>query len=159
MDALRKRQATILLVEDRSLSRQNVARFFDISGYEVYQAENGEDAIVLLSCTKFDVVISDLNLPGQITGLDILSKHRRTRSSDGGAILVSSCGSDEVRAQAKALGAVYLEKPIFLTKLEKTASSLCDSHYVEHHRQRRILCLKNGSPEEKRSKERLMLLQ
>jgi DNA-binding response OmpR family regulator len=67
MDALRKRQATILLVEDRSLSRQNVARFFDISGYEVYQAENGENAIALLSCTKFDVVISDLNLPGQIT--------------------------------------------------------------------------------------------
>ena len=128
MDRLRKPHATILLVEDHSLSRQNVARFFDISGYEVYQAENGEDAIALLSSTKFDVVISDLNLPGQITGLDILSKHRRIRSSDGGAILVTSRGSDEVRARAKALGAVYFEKPIFLTELEETTSRLCDSH-------------------------------
>ena len=106
MDRLQKRQATILLVEDHSLSRQNVARFFDISGYEVYQAENGENAIALLSCTKFDVVISDLNLPGQITGLDILSTHRRSSSSEGGSILLTSCGLDIVRAQAKALGAV-----------------------------------------------------
>ena len=128
MEALPKRHASILLVEDHSLSRQNVARFFDSFGYEVYQAGDGKEAIALLSSTKFDVIISDLNLPGQITGLDILSSHRRNRCSDGGAILITAWGSAEVRTQAEALGAVYIEKPIFLDELEKTTSTLCDSN-------------------------------
>ena len=44
-----------------------------LSGYEVHEAENGEAAVRLLATMQFGVVISDLNLPGKLNGIDILA--------------------------------------------------------------------------------------
>jgi DNA-binding response OmpR family regulator len=54
-----KRGAVILLVEDDPTSRRSIAVFLRLTGYEVYDAEDGEMALSLLSSRQFDVVISD----------------------------------------------------------------------------------------------------
>lgn len=108
----------ILVVEDDRTSRRNLATFLRLAGYEVYEAPDGEIALTLLTSTQFDVVISDLNLPGEIDGIDILDALRRIpRKID--AILVTGRGSDEIRSTASSLGAAYMEKPIQLRELEK----------------------------------------
>jgi DNA-binding response OmpR family regulator len=109
----------ILLVEDDRTSRQNIAAFLRLTGYEVNEAEDGEIALSLLMSTQFDVVITDLNLPGQINGIDILNALKTIpRKID--AIMVTGRGSDEIRSRATSLGAAYMEKPIQLRELEKT---------------------------------------
>jgi DNA-binding response OmpR family regulator len=111
--------AVILFVEDARPSRRNIALFLRLSGYEVYEAEDGEAALTLLSKMQFDVVISDLNLPGQISGIDILDALKTIpRKID--AILVTGRGSDEIKSRANSLGAAYMEKPLQLGELEKT---------------------------------------
>ena len=109
----------ILLVEDDRASRRNIAVFLRLAGYEVYEAEDGEMALSLLSSMQFDVVISDLNLPGNLNGIDILAAVK-TLPRKINAILITGIGSDEVRSRAKSLGAVYIEKPVQLRELENT---------------------------------------
>jgi DNA-binding response OmpR family regulator len=99
------------------LSRRNIALFLRLSGYEVYEAENGEMALSLLSSMQFDVVISDLNLPGNLNGIDILDALKTIpRKID--AILITGRGSDEIKRRANSLGAAYMEKPVQLRELE-----------------------------------------
>jgi two-component system response regulator (stage 0 sporulation protein F) len=108
----------ILLVEDDPTSRRNIAVFLRLVGYEVYEAEDGEMALRLLPSMQFDVVISDLNLPGKLNGIDILGA-LKTLPRKIDAILITGAGSDEVRSRAKSLGAVYMEKPVQLKELEQ----------------------------------------
>jgi DNA-binding response OmpR family regulator len=110
---------SILLVEDDRTSRRNLAAFLRLTGYKVYEAEDGEIALSLFTSTQFDVVISDLNLPGDLSGIDILNALKNlSRKVDG--ILITGTGSDEIKSRAKSLGAAYMEKPIQLRELEKT---------------------------------------
>jgi DNA-binding response OmpR family regulator len=109
--------AVILFVEDDAVSRRNIAHFLRLSGYEVQEAENGEAALKLLSTLQFDVVISDLNLPGKLNGIDILDSVKTiTRKIE--AILITGRGSEEIKSKANSLGAAYLEKPVQLRELE-----------------------------------------
>ena len=69
---------SVLLVEDSSLARRNIATFLERAGYQVAQADTGEDALRLLQTSgNFDVVVSDLRMPGMINGLDVLSFQSR----------------------------------------------------------------------------------
>ena len=68
---------------------------------------------------QFDLVISDLNLPGNLNVIDILNALKTIpRKID--AILVTGRGSDEIKSRANSLGAAYMEKPVQLRELEKT---------------------------------------
>jgi DNA-binding NtrC family response regulator len=108
---------TVLLVEDSSLARRNIATFLERAGYQVAQADTGEDAVRLIQTTgDFDVVISDLRMPGMISGLDVLS-HQNRIAPETGSILMTAFGSDQIRNQTRKLGAGYIEKPIKLDSL------------------------------------------
>jgi CheY-like chemotaxis protein len=111
--------AVILFVEDEAISRRSIAHFLRLSGYEVLEAENGEAALSLLSTMQVDVVISDLNLPGKLNGIDILDALKTiTRKIE--AILITGRGSEEIKSKANSLGGAYLEKPVQLQELEST---------------------------------------
>ena len=110
--------AVILFVEDDPVSRRSVTSFLRLSGYDVYEAEDGAAAILLLTSMQFDLVISDLNLPGALNGIDVLAT-LKTVQGRVDAILLTGRGSDEVRRRATSLGAVYMEKPVALQELEK----------------------------------------
>ena len=108
---------SVLLVEDSSLARRNIATFLERAGYQVAQADTGEDALRLPSNQrKFRRGVSDLRMPGMINGLDVLSFQSRIAPRTG-SILMTAFGSDQIRDQTRELGASYMEKPIKLTSL------------------------------------------
>jgi DNA-binding response OmpR family regulator len=109
----------ILFVEDDAVSRRSIAHFLRLSGYEIHEAENGEAALSLLATRQFDVVISDLNLPGKLNGIDILDALKAIDHNIE-AILITGRGSEEIKSKANSLGADYLEKPVQLRELEST---------------------------------------
>jgi two-component system OmpR family response regulator len=110
--------SVILFVEDDAVSRRSIAQFLRLSGYEVHEAENGEAALSLLATMQFDVVISDLNLPGKLNGINILDALKAVDSNIE-AILITGRGSEEIKSKANSLGADYLEKPVQLRELER----------------------------------------
>lgn len=109
---------SVLLVEDSSPARRNIATFLERAGYQVAQADTGEDAVRLIEASgNFDVVVSDLRMPGMINGLDVLSLQNRIAPHAGSSILMTAFGSDQIRAQTRRLGAAYIEKPVKLNSL------------------------------------------
>jgi DNA-binding NtrC family response regulator len=64
----------------------------------------------------FDTVIADFQLGGKINGIDVLKGQQNTAPGKQ-LILITAFGSPEVQSEAKAMGAVYLEKPFLLKDL------------------------------------------
>lgn len=64
---------TVLFVEDDALVRESVVRALEESGFDVMVADNGEAALRLLesSARRPDVVVSDVVMPGQVSGIDL----------------------------------------------------------------------------------------
>lgn len=106
----------LLIVDDSDLSRRNLTIFFEYWGDNVFQASTGEAALELMAQQTFDVVISDLRLPGNLNGIDVLRHYSKIHPRSG-LILVTAFGSNEVRFEAAELGALYYEKPVSLNEL------------------------------------------
>ena len=112
----------VLIVEDEPLSRRNIALYLQSARHNVFQAETGEAAMELMSQVAFDTVISDLRLPGALNGIDVL-KHQNSLAPGNRLVLITAFGSDDVQSEAKALGALYLEKPLLLRELLSSIES------------------------------------
>ena len=106
----------VLLVEDEPLARRNITHFLRRASHNVYEADSGEAALDLMARVSFDGVISDFRLPGRINGLDVL-KHQNAMAPGKRLLLITGFGSDDVKSETEALGAVYMEKPLALSEV------------------------------------------
>ena len=107
----------VLLVEDDTLTRRNTAIYLRRAQFEVDEAANGEEAVRLItSIDGYDVLISDLRMPGVTDGMDVISCQQRV-SPGTPCILVTAFGSAQLQKRAQDLNVAYLEKPISLPDL------------------------------------------
>lgn len=114
----------VLLVEDDTVTRRNIATYLRRSQFEVEEASNGEEAVRLItSIDEYDLVISDLRMPGMANGIDVIAFQQRV-SPGTACILITAFGSDQLQQQAHTLGVVYLEKPLSLPDLLSTITNL-----------------------------------
>jgi two-component system chemotaxis response regulator CheY len=102
-----------LVVEDSSAMRGFVTSTLEGAGpYEVTQADSGFAALRLFPRMRFDLVISDINMP-DINGLELVRfvrDHQEHRATP--LILISTDGRDADRERGLKLGAdAYLVKP------------------------------------------------
>jgi DNA-binding response OmpR family regulator len=105
-----------MIIEDDKEMRSLLKDFLEEEGFETDSASNGVDALQVLSKDHFDLVITDIRMPG-LTGLDILPRMRRLKPEIP-IIVMTAYGSDDVRRRSLERGAtIYLEKPIHLSKL------------------------------------------
>jgi CheY-like chemotaxis protein len=93
-------QPSILLVEDFDDTRLMMKLWLMKKGYQVIEAENGEEAIVLAEQKHPDLIIMDLMMPG-LNGLDATRRIREYQSLQQTPIVaVSAYGADEYRQKA-----------------------------------------------------------
>lgn len=105
-----------MIIEDDEEMRSLMKDFFEEEGFETDSASNGVDGLRILSKDHFDLVITDIRMPG-LTGLDILPRIRRLKPETP-IIVITAYGSNDVRRRSLERGATtYLEKPIHLSKL------------------------------------------
>ena len=107
----------VLIVEDDPVTRKLLEKKLVNEGYEVECANNGSEAIDLLSEKTYDVVLTDLMLPGNIDGIGVLefSKSKREKTE---VILVTAYASVESAVETMKKGAAdYLTKPINIDEL------------------------------------------
>jgi diguanylate cyclase (GGDEF)-like protein len=101
----------VLVVDDSRLVRRVVAGFLREGGYAVDEAEDGREALRRLESGNYDVVITDLSMPG-IDGFGVLEAARKGPSGTEVIILTGS-GANDV---ASAVRALRLGAHDFLTK-------------------------------------------
>ncbi|HUO01929.1 MAG TPA: response regulator [Rhizomicrobium sp.] len=63
---------TVLVVEDEPLILQDVSSHLDDCGFRVLEAENADQAVILLlQHPEIDLVFTDVRMPGKMDGLDL----------------------------------------------------------------------------------------
>jgi DNA-binding NtrC family response regulator len=108
-----KVSASILIADDESLPRKNLARVLEAEEYHVYETENGVDAVDAVNKLDFDLVLSDLKMPG-MDGLGLL-RHVRNVSPQTMFILMTGYASVDSAIEAFRTGAYdYILKPIVI---------------------------------------------
>ena len=119
MDPLKNNNHTvrILIIEDDEAMRTLLKDFLVEEGTETDSAENGAEAYRKLIGEEFDLVITDIRMPG-FTGLDILPVIKKIQPQTS-IIVMTAFGSEEVRRKSLARGATtYLEKPFPFERLK-----------------------------------------
>ena len=105
------KRARILLVDDEPALLRSYARTLGTFGYEVETAENGMVAIEKFKAGEFDVVMSDLSMPG-MDGMQLL-RAVREHDLDVPVVLATGAPSLETAVTAVEYGALrYLVKPV-----------------------------------------------
>ena len=113
----------IALVEDNDDLRDLLKRDISKAGYAVHAAESAEDLDDLVAHTRIDLLILDLNLPGE-DGLSIASRYKRS-NPDLYIIMLTARGREQDRIDGYESGAdVYLTKPISSLELMAAIGSV-----------------------------------
>ena len=105
--------ARILVIDDQEPIRRVVRRALEQDGHEVFDASDGEIGMEILESQSFDIVITDIFMPGQ-DGIVTLRQIRK-RFPTVKVIVISggdSSGMLDLRQDAELLGAIKsLQKP------------------------------------------------
>ncbi len=113
----------ILVVEDRESLRRMLERALVEEGYRVEVAESGELAVEQLRDLDFDLVLTDLMLPG-ISGLEVLKSCRDLRPATP-VVVLTAFGTVDTAVEAMKLGASdFMEKPVEIDDLYRLVASL-----------------------------------
>ena len=98
----------VLVVEDDALVRYSIAEALRCDGFVVLEASSGEDAVALLyDRDNIDVVFTDIQLAGALTGWDVADQCRSARA-DFRVIYTSGNTADRTRQVA---GSHFFGKP------------------------------------------------
>jgi DNA-binding NtrC family response regulator len=117
MNASPQPERSVLVVDDEESQRQILAGFIRKRGLRALVAATVNDAAELVSRQTVDVVITDLNMPGQ-SGLELLDRVRAI-NPEIPVIVVTAFGTVATAVDAMKRGAAdYLTKPIDLEELE-----------------------------------------
>ncbi len=107
---------SILIVDDERGSREVLARFLRPE-YDVTTAEDGEIGVNLLSRNTYDLVLTDIRMPGA-GGFDVLKK-TLSLPDPPPCILFTAYGSIDTAVEAMKLGAFdFVTKPVDIDQLE-----------------------------------------
>ena len=101
-------QRTVLIVEDEFLIRMVLADTLSDAGYDVLEAENVLEAVAVLGQRKIDAVITDVDLPGGLSGLDLA---RMMTSTHTDIPIIIASGGRQLRPEDLPGDAVFLPKP------------------------------------------------
>lgn len=100
----------VLVVDDESITREIISLSFKNIGYQVYEAEDGEEAIEVFAENKIDLVILDVMMP-KIDGWAVCKRFREI--SDVAIIMLTSRDDDADQLLGFELGVdEYVTKPI-----------------------------------------------
>jgi Response regulator containing CheY-like receiver, AAA-type ATPase, and DNA-binding domains len=116
------RKAQLLLVDDDANTLASLSRAFRLAGHEATVCDNANRAIELLRSEKFDLIFSDVVMPGK-SGLEFLEEIKNA-GVKAPVILISGQANIEMAVRATKLGALdFLEKPLSTDKLLVTVEN------------------------------------
>ena len=116
------RKAHLLLVDDDPNTLASLSRAFRLEGHEATVCDNAARAIELLRTETFDLILSDVVMPGR-TGLELLEDLKKAGVKTP-IILISGQANIEMAVKATKLGALdFLEKPLSTDKLLVTVEN------------------------------------
>jgi serine/threonine protein kinase len=104
--------ATILVVDDEPGIREFLVDALATDGHQLSEASSADAAVERLKHEDFDLLITDLRMPGKLDGMDVVRVARQSHP-DTRVIVLTAHGSVSTAVDAMKLGAIdFLEKPM-----------------------------------------------
>lgn len=122
----------ILVIDDDRESCEFLYEIFTSENWEVVWTQSPHNALQLFSSQKFDLVVSDINLESELSGIDLLRKFR-SQNTDVRVVLISGFGTLETAVQAVNEGAFdFISKPFKVNTVLDTVRRALSKNTVEH---------------------------
>lgn len=114
----KRRQPTVLVVEDEILLRVAIADYLRECGFKVYEAGTGSDALIILRAKNaaVDLVLSDIDMPGAFDGFALAQWIRKHKPK----LAIVLAGSDRKKSEAAddlCKNAPFFAKPYDLRRV------------------------------------------
>jgi DNA-binding NtrC family response regulator len=127
-------RGAILIAEDEDGVRDSLTQVLQEEGYQVVATADGDTAIAALNAREFDVVLSDLRMPGA-DGLAVL-RHAREVAPQTLVLLMTAHATVETAVEALRGGAQdYLLKPVMFDDLLHKVEALIEHRQLAWERQ------------------------
>ncbi len=135
----------LLLVDDEADFRESAARYFSRLGFQVDQAEDGEEALNISTNRFFDVVVLDIHMPG-MNGIHVLEKLME-REQKPKVIMLTGGGTIENAVDSIKKGAYdFLTKPAKLDDLARMIKRACETKKLEKENEQLKEVLRRQTP-------------
>ncbi|MGD9765416.1 MAG: sigma-54-dependent transcriptional regulator [Candidatus Binatia bacterium] len=127
-------RGSVLVAEDEDGVRNSIAQVLREEGYDVVAVPDGTAAIAALETRQFDVVLSDLRMPG-VDGLTVL-RHARELTPQALVLLMTAHATVDTAVEALRGGAQdYLLKPVIFEDLLHKMQMLAQHRQLAWERQ------------------------
>ncbi len=123
--------AEILVVEDMAGVRQAISSMLKRAGHNVTLTQNGEQGVAELKSRRFDLVITDMLMPGS-DGMEVLTRinempnHPPVIAISGGGAGISA---ETALAAAKLRATAFLQKPFERAELLAVVNQVLEASY------------------------------
>jgi signal transduction histidine kinase/DNA-binding response OmpR family regulator len=139
-------QPRILVVDDEPHVVQIFQDLLAQRGYEVVSSTNGDDAILKVTTESFDLVLTDINLPG-VDGLEVV-RAAKAADKDTCVILITGYASTTTAIDALRQGAYdYITKPFDLWETAKAIDRGLESRFLVLENRRLVESLEKANRE------------
>ena len=122
--------STVMVADDNRAFREGLSELFTELGYEVCEAEDGEQAVQVYRSSRPDVVLMDVTMPRK-DGLAALAEIRQF-DPQAKVIMLTALNRESVMMKAAQLGARgFLTKPVKPAKLEAALQKALGWHSLK----------------------------
>jgi two-component system, cell cycle response regulator CpdR len=112
----------ILVIDDNNLFRIVVSKMLSRLGYEVSSADSGESGLRIFLKNKFDIVLSDYEMPGMDgVALACIVKKSSPRTR---VVIMTGAGKETVFSRESTAVDKVISKPFTLTEIDETIQNL-----------------------------------
>jgi CheY-like chemotaxis protein len=124
---MKKKDATILIVDDDENTRVTLSSILSKKGFSVYSVESGEAALDLAAHQQFDLMFIDMKLPG-IDGYETYSEIKTSQPNSITIIVTGYAGALSNRINQFLLSSAYscLQKPLDMSELFKVIEDVLE---------------------------------
>lgn len=113
----------ILIVEDNEMNRRVLKRFLENDNHIVTPVENGHQALEEIGRHKFDIILADINLSSEMSGIDLIKEIRslpeRVKAKTPAVALTGNVSKENIQEYYESGFQGFLAKPIEPEKLSK----------------------------------------
>ncbi len=115
----------LLIVEDEDTLCESLQRVFQREGYEVDIADSAESAFTLLEEKSYDLIITDIILPG-ISGIELLVKYRKKNPSQKVIVITAFASLASAVEAIKAGACDFIVKPLMHDEMKRAVRNALD---------------------------------
>ncbi len=115
----------LLIVEDEDTLCASLQRVFIRDGYDVDIAGSAEAAFKLLEHRSYDLIITDIILPG-ISGIELLTKYRTTNPAQKVIVITAYASLTTAVESLKAGACDFIIKPLMHDEMKKAVRKALD---------------------------------